>query len=254
MEKEKIGFFKRVLISIKDFEKYDIFALESCKNSIIYLFTLILIFSIISTIVFSYGIINGNLSEAMSQIENELNEQLELGIDEMQTIIKENYSVFFVVMFFSILAIYFTSTFVDAAMLGILGMIVARIIGMKITYKSAFNIGIHSLTLPIILQTIYIIINILIGFEIKYFQWMYTTISYIYILVAILMIKTEFINQQRELMKIQLEQEKVKQELQEQEENKKEENKKPEEDDEPKEKEENEPDTNIGEAPEGTNA
>ena len=37
MEEEKIGFFKRVIISVKDFEKYDIFALEDWKNSIKYL-------------------------------------------------------------------------------------------------------------------------------------------------------------------------------------------------------------------------
>lgn len=259
MEKEKIGFFKRVVISIKDFEKYDIFALESCKESIKYLFTLILIFSIICTIVFGYKFINGDLSELVTQIENEVNSELEFNIEEMQEVMKYNYDIFIIVLFFSILTVYFCSTFIDAVILGVLGIIVGRILRMKINYKATFNIGIYSLTLPVILQLIYLTINLLTGFEVKYFQWMYATISYIYVVVALLMIKTEFINQQMELIKIQMEQEKIKQELQNQEDNdKQEENKKSDKNKDEKEqkdkKEENDEDTNIGEAPEGTNA
>lgn len=253
MEEEKIGFFKRVIISIKDFEKYDIFALESFKNSIKYLFTIILIFSIIATLVYSLKVINGGLEEIVVQVEDEINEDLGMNINEIQEVIKQNYEVFFIVVFFSVLIAYFTTTFIDAAMLGLLGLIVARLVGMRIKYKSAFNIGIHALTLPLILQIIYISVNILIGFEVKYFQWMYTTISYIYVVVAILMIKTQFINQQIELMKIQLEQEKVKKEMEQQEEP---ENENPEEkkQEEPKDEKKNEEDNNLGAEPEGTNA
>ena len=46
---------------------------------------------------------------------------------------------------------------------------------------------------------------------------MYTTISYIYVIVSILIIKTDLINRQMELMKIIEEQEKVKKELEEKE-------------------------------------
>ena len=69
---------------------------------------------------------------------------------------------------------------------------------------------------PIILNAIYIVVNLFTGFEVKYFQWMYATISYIYIIIAILMIKTDLINRQIELQKIYEEQEKVKKELEEQ--------------------------------------
>lgn len=49
---------------------------------------------------------------------------------------------------------------------------------------------------------------------------MYTTISYIYVIVAVLMIKTDFITRQLELMKIAQEQEKIKEELEKQKEEK----------------------------------
>ena len=62
---------------------------------------------------------------------------------------------------------------------------------------------------------------------------MYNTISYIYVIVAILMIKTDFINRQLELIKLAEEQEKIKAEIKQKEEEEKqkkqEENKKPEE-------------------------
>ena len=96
MEQEKIGFFKKVLISIKDFEKYDIFALESFKDSIKYLFTLILIFSIIATLVYSIKVVNGGLEEIMNKVQDELNEDLGMNIQEMQETVKQNYEVFFI--------------------------------------------------------------------------------------------------------------------------------------------------------------
>lgn len=252
MEQEKIGFFKKVLISIKDFEKYDIFALENFKDSIKYLFTLILIFSIIATLVYSIKVVNGGLEEIINKVQDELNEDLGMNIKEMQETVKQNYEVFFIIVFFSVLTAYFTTTFIDAAMLGILGLIVARLIGIRMKYKATVNIGMHALTLPLILQIIYLTVNILTGFEVKYFQWMYTTISYIYVVVAILMIKTQFINQQIELMKIKLEQEKVKEEINQQEEQK---NEEPEEKQEkPKDEDKKEEDNNLGAEPEGTNA
>lgn len=259
MEENKLNFFQRVIISIKDFEKYDIFALESSKNSIKYLFTIILIFSLIATLAYGYKIINGGLPELLNEVESELNGELEIDIEEMQEVVEQNYEIFFIVTFFTVLITYFFSTFIDAIMLGILGLIVARIVGMKMQYKAAFNIGVYSLTLPIILQIIYIVVNILFGFEVKYFQWMYATISYIYVVVAILMIKTQFINQQRELLKIQLEQDKVRQEMQEQDnniDNDEDKNKKNDEEDKTNDKgqEKEEKDNNIGEEPEGTNA
>lgn len=127
------------------------------------------------------------------------------------------YSGFILVVAMYMFTIYFISTLIDAFMLAILGFILARIIGIKIKFKATFNMGIYALTLPIILNLIYLVINTFTGFTIRYFQWMYTTISYIYVIVAILIIKTDLINRQMELMRIVEEQEKVKKELEEKE-------------------------------------
>ena len=177
-----------------------------------------------------------------------------MNIEEMQTIIKQNYSLFFIIIFISALAAYFSVSLIDVFMLGLLGFIIARLLRMNLKFKSTFNIGTHALTLPLILQIIYLSVYLLTGFEVKYFQWMYATISYIYVVVSILMIKTQFINQQRELMKIQLEQEKIREEMKEQEEPQEEENKTKEEKDKKEDKKEKEEDNNLGAEPEGTNA
>ncbi len=66
---------------------------------------------------------------------------------------------------------------------------------------------------------LYIIINIFTGFTIKYFEIAYNAISYIYILTAMLIIRSDLIKQQMEVGKIIEEQNKIV------EENKKEENK-----------------------------
>lgn len=123
------------------------------------------------------------------------------------------YISLFIVMAIYLYVIYLATTFVDVVMLAVLGFIVARIAGMKIRLKATFNIGIYALTLPLLLNLIYIVVNSLTGFTVQYFSWMYTTISYIYVIVAILMIKADFMNKQAELMKIIEEQERVRQEM-----------------------------------------
>ena len=118
-----------------------------------------------------------------------------------------------------------------------------------IKYKEIFNMSIYALTLSIVLYLIYICVNITTGFTIKYFDLAYEIISYIYIITAILMIKSDLIKQQIEIGKIVEEQKKVREEKK-QEDNEEE---KPKEDKEEKkekkDKEEKEP-----EHPEGSQA
>lgn len=139
-------------------------------------------------------------------------------------------SVYFVI-FVYLYIIYFISIFMDVLLLSALAFIISRISRIKLKYAPSFSIAVHAITLPVLLNLIYIVVNLLTGFQIKYFQLMYSTISYIYVIVAILMIKTDFINRQMELMKLAEEQEKVKEEMRKKEEEekqkKKEENKKP---------------------------
>lgn len=319
---KKMNFFNRIITSIKDFDKYQIFALEKLGVSIKYLALIMLIFALLVSSVFTYKlsfsvnsgisyiknnikeisykdgeltinsdeeikiinseeviqeiIINTSKQEKKNDYNNEIskyqsgiillndrviykNEMLNQTMEYMYTdIIQANefnkedilnfidnfnmaslYSMFLGVVFIYIYIIYFISTLLDAVMLAILGFIFARIVGIKIKFKATFSMGIYALTLPIILNVIYIMVNAFTGFNVKYFQWMYTTISYIYMIVAILMIKTDLINKQVELMKIVEEQEKVREELKRKEQEKKEkekEEKKPEQDGDKEEK------------------
>lgn len=108
--------------------------------------------------------------------------------------------------FFMIIIIY-------AVMLAILGQLVGLVLRMRIRFSVTYKMGIYALTLPNILQAVYIIINTRTGFIINSFLWLYMTIAYIYILIAMLMIKTDFINAQKELMKIQMEQDQIREEI-----------------------------------------
>lgn len=122
--------------------------------------------------------------------------------------------------------------FIDAIMLALLAQLISITLRMKIKFRYGYKMGIYALTLPTILQIIYIIVNSRTGFIISNFVWLYMTIAYIYILIAVLMIKTDFINTQRELIRIQLEQKKTHDEMTQQENDEKkneEKDKKPEE-------------------------
>lgn len=159
------------------------------------------------------------------------------------------YLLFGLTIFIYMFIVYLVSNLVDAVILGALGYVFARIVKLRLKFKATFIMGIYALTLPIILNLIYIVVNTLTGFTISYFQWMYTTISYIYIAVAILMIKTEIINQKLQLMKIeQIQKEIPKEEIVE------EENKKEKEEEKTKDKEDKKENEQGGETPEGSNA
>lgn len=335
-------FFRKIIDAVKNFEKYEDFAIEGTFEAIKYIIKLILIFVFIISIVFTYkfyksadnaisyfkeSIPNLNFENNILQVESEEpiiieNEEEIISIIIIDTNSEDNLSKFrekvnlygngiivlkdrlllrsnlltneieykysdiasnygiqsfdkqdanvyltyinnfvtyigvFCILFIYMLFVYTATIFVDAVMLGVLAFILGRISGIKISFKPAFNIGIFALTLPIILNVIYIVINTLTGFTISNFKWMYTTISYIYVFIAILMIKTDLINRQRELIKLKEEQEKVRQELEEQEKEDKEQKDKQKEEDKKEDKKENqeEEDNNIEGQPDGSQA
>lgn len=102
---------------------------------------------------------------------------------------------------------YFIYILLNAVALAVMGQLVGIILRLRMKFSETYKMGIYALTLPTLLELVYIIVNTTTGFVIQYFSWMYTTISYIYICVAILMIKTDFINMQRELIRIKIEEE-----------------------------------------------
>ncbi|MCI8519627.1 MAG: DUF1189 domain-containing protein [Clostridia bacterium] len=158
------------------------------------------------------------------------------------------YGAFIFTIIIYLFVAYLISNIIDILVLAVLGYIFARIVKIKIRYKAAFNISTHAITLPIVLNVIYIIINTFINFKIEYFQWMYTTISYIYVAVAILMIKTEIIHQRIQLIKLREIQKQVAEEAKEVEPEKQEREEKKQKEDKKEKKE------NTGEEPEGSKA
>ncbi len=251
--KKQKSWFKDLATSIKDFDKYEDYAINTTWSSMKYFLILIIIFSIFIYIIYAYKFHVSDEQGIEFFKKNILNldyEMEQMQIMDIDSIIIENKANVIIPIWIFIL--YFTSFLVDAVILAALGYIVSIMYRIKIKYKATFNMALHALTLPIVLNLLYIIVNAFTGFYIKYFQIMYTTISYIYMIVAILMIKTDIITRQMELIKIQAEQEKVREEINQNEENNnndehKETNKDKEEKND--EKDENE-DNNINDSPE----
>lgn len=169
------------------------------------------------------------------------------------------YIGFFIITYIYMFLIYITGIWVDILFLAVFGYITGLILRIRIRFAAMCKIAIHSLTLPIILNVIVILLETFTSFRVKYFEFMYIGIACVYILTAILMIKSDLIKHKEELMKIIEEQEKVKEELERQEEEKqrqKQEEKQKKErkrEEEKNKKEDNQPDTKNDE-PQGENA
>ena len=284
---KKINFFVRAYKSITNFDTYTRFAIEPISKAIKYLATLVLIFAIIITILYTTlfkskilegiayldeNIENINFSNNMFSYNNDeysiyndeenvvpiiiVDTSEEPNIEEYKSkvelynygfiLLKDNMMIFmgaagtndqfttvsysdygigdmskeeilnslnnptiYVLLAIAIFIVEFIEHFIyimlNAVTLAIIGQLLAIILRLKMKFSETYKMGIYALTLPTLLELIYLIINNTTGFVIQYFSWMYTTISYIYICVAILMIKTDFINMQKELMRIEME-------------------------------------------------
>lgn len=348
-KEKKLSFIKKVIISIKDFDKYEVFLYEGFQKSLLYLIQIMAIFTAIVTIlsVYDYSkkldtaerVFNEKVSSISYENEklsvnnnekietDELTELLgkiivdtsELNEEQINTykegLEKENKAILFLnneiilkyqtrqevlevkytdllqesnignniskesllayykdnlfniyisagfSSFTTMFMIYIVSILSDCIILALLTYLIARIVKIKIKLVSAFSLSVHALTLPLILNMFYVIINAFTGYVIKYFQVMYMAISFIYIITAIFMIKSDFIKKQMELQKIEDEQQKVREELQEKEQERKnqeekERAKKEPEDSDNKEnkKDKNKPTPRLGNKPEGDNA
>lgn len=154
---------------------------------------------------------------------------------------------------------YLLSALMDVLILGTIGYITALLMRIRIKYISMLKIAIHALTLPIILNLLYIVVQALFGFEIKYFEIMYIAVAYIYIVASILMIKSDIIKRGQELAKIVEEQERVKEQLEreKEEQRQKEEKERRQRENEKKEKKKekkSDNEDNLGPEPQGENA
>lgn len=162
------------------------------------------------------------------------------------------YAIFAVIMFIYFFIVYLIQFVLDILLLSIVGYLLSKIVGVKLKYKGIFNISVYAITLSVILYGIYMIVNLFTGFTIKYFEIAYNAIAYIYIITAMLTIKTDLIKQQIEVGKIVEEQKKVREEKKQKEEKKREEK----EQEKPKKEKKNKKEENKNEEgePEGTGA
>ena len=164
---------------------------------------------------------------------NSLNENNELGIKNKQDLINALSSnkmipIYLIFIAISIAYIYITFTLqilLDIVLISLVGFILSRIIGIRIKYEKIFSISVYSLTLSIILYMIYVFSNLLLNFNIVYFDIAYRLIAYIYLITALFIIKADLIKQNMELTKIVQVQKEVRKELEEKEEEKKKEQK-----------------------------
>lgn len=136
--------------------------------------------------------------------------------------------------------------------LSMFGFVVTFFSKIKMRYAALFNMSCYAFTLSILLQGIYVLVNIFWSFEIRYFQVMYVTVAAIYLIAAIFLIKTEFLKQKIEASKLV---EIKKKENEEKEENKEENEDKKQEEPEKKEKtKDKENEKKNGAEPEGSQA
>lgn len=143
--------------------------------------------------------------------------------------------------------------FCDILMVCIFGYLVSRIVGIPLNLSKTLSLSIYAMTLSLLLSMIYSVVYSFTGFVIEYFGVMYLIIAYIYIIAAILIIKSDLLKQQAELQKIYKVEAKVKKELEEQKDKDKEEDKNDKKDEKKKEKEKKEEDEPVvGREPDGS--
>jgi len=169
------------------------------------------------------------------------------------------YIAILIIIFIYSFIMYLLTTISNIVFLSIFGYFTTLLVKIKMRYVAIFNMSVYAFTLSIILNMLYVAINIVFKFNIEYFQIMYMAVAAIYLVAAIFLLKADVLKKQGELIKIIEAQAIVKKEIQEEKEQKekevKKENKKTDEEDKQEdEKKDKTEDNNIGEEPESSNA
>lgn len=201
------------------------------------------------------GTINYNYSELLGQMGiQEFTKQTVIDYANSTQVITLYVSIFLTIFIYSFI-MYLLTTLSNAVFLSVFGYLTTWIARIKMRFLAVFNMSIYALTLSIILNMLYIAVNIFIDFKMEYFQVMYVAVSAIYLVAAIFLLKTEFMKQQAELMKIAEAQEIVRREMQEQEEKERREQEKKERQKKDKEEKEKQTEDNPEKGePQGSNA
>ena len=148
------------------------------------------------------GTINYNYKEMLSQMGiTEFTKQDVINYATSAKIINLYISIFLTVFIYSFI-MYFLTTISNALLLSVFGYLTTWVAKIKMRYVAIFNMSVYALTLSVILDMIYIAVNVFIDFNMKYFQVMYVAVAAIYLVAAIFLLKLEFIKKQGELQKI----------------------------------------------------
>lgn len=128
-------------------------------------------------------------SDVVSLLQNEINSP-------------KAYVVYGIIMTIYLFIAYFIAALFDVLILSFFGWITTIFAKIQIRYRAIFNMAVYAITLSTVLRLVYFVIRLFTNFEIKYFDLMYTAISFICLAAAIFMIKSDVIKQQLELMKV----------------------------------------------------
>lgn len=79
----------------------------------------------------------------------------------------------------------------DILIIAIFGWICSKICKVSLDFVKNCSLAVYSVTLSLILSTIYSIVNTFTSFQIRYFSLMYMIIAYIYIIAAIMIIRSD---------------------------------------------------------------
>lgn len=160
----------------------------------------------------------------------------------------------FLVLFIYAFVIYFINTVFYIIAISVVGYLATLILKLKIRYVAVFNMAVYAITLPTVLNMLYLIVNAFYIYTISYFDVMYILVASIYMIAAIFLLKSEFNKKQGEVQKIVEVEKEVKEEMKEKQEEKKEEKQENKDTKKKNKKEKTKDDNENGQEPEGSNA
>jgi len=131
------------------------------------------------------GTINYNYNELIGQLEiTQFNKQTVIDYFQSTQVIKLYVSIFITVFVYAFM-MYLLTTLSNIVFLSVFGYLTTWFARIKMRYVAIFNMSIYALTLSIILNILYIIVNMFISFNMEYFQVMYVSVAEIYLVAAI---------------------------------------------------------------------
>lgn len=205
------------------------------------------------------GTISYSYKDTFEPMEiTEFNKQTVIDYVHSSRIISLYVSVFLTIFMYAFV-MYFLGALSDTILLSFFGFFTAWLAKIKMRYVAIFNMAVYAFTLSIILNMLYIGVNIFVPFEMEYFQVMYVAVAAIYLVAAIFILKSDFVKKQMELMKIAEAQEIIKKQMEEKEREEeerkaREEQKKKEKEEEKERKKQEKEEKNGGQEPEGSGA